>query len=76
LKIDDSDSRVSGNGNPLFLSREFDLVDFFVELIDLDWVLKVRVFPDLNFSVFSSSNKILSIFVNVKSINWTLVSIK
>lgn len=65
MKIDDSDNRVGGNSDPLFLRGEFDLIDFLVELINLDWVSEIRVLPYLDLSVLSSGDEVLTVLVDV-----------
>lgn len=76
LNVNDADLRVGGNGNPLFLGGDFKVVDFLIKFPNSDWVFQVGVFPEFDFSVFSSSNKILSIFVNIQGVDWSFVGLE
>lgn len=58
----------------MFLRGDFDVVDFLIEFPDSDWVLEISVFPELDFSVLSSGNKVLSVLVDVQGIDWSFVS--
>jgi hypothetical protein len=57
--------RVSGNGNPMLNRGDLKIVNGLIDFPFLNWSFKIRVFPEFDFSVFSSSNKVLTILVNI-----------
>lgn len=76
VNVNNKNRRVGGNGDPLLLSGNLNVIDFFVEFPNSDRIFKIRMFPELDLSVFSSSDKILSIFVDIQSIDRAVVGLK
>lgn len=54
--------------------RDLNVIDDLVDLPLLNWSLKVGVFPEFDLTVFSSSDEVLTVLVDVKSIDWSVVS--
>ena len=70
------DVGVGGNSDPRLLGSNFNIMDLLIEFPNSDWIFKIRVFPKLDFSVLSSGNKVLSILVNVQSIDWSFMGLE
>ncbi len=58
----------------MFNRRDFNIINSLVDFPFFNRSFKIWVFPKFNFSIFSSSNNILSIFVNIKSIYRAIMS--
>ncbi len=54
--------------------RNLNVIDDLVDLPLLDWSLEVGVLPELDLSVFTSGDEVLSVLVDVKSVDWSVVS--
>ncbi len=54
--------------------RDLYVIDDLVDLPLLDWGLEVGVLPELDLTVFTSGDEVLSVLVDVKSIYWSVVS--
>lgn len=74
IVINEENLRVSGNSNPVLNRGNLNIIDDLVELPLLNWSLEIRVLPELNLTVLSSGNKVLTVLVDIKSVNWSVMS--
>jgi hypothetical protein len=65
IVVNQKDLRISGNSNPMFNRGDFNIIDGLVDFPFLNRSLEVRVFPKFNFTVLSTSDKVLSVLVNI-----------
>jgi len=74
IVVNEEDLGVSGDSNPVLDRRDLNVIDDLVDLPLLDWSLEVGVLPELDLSVFTSGDEVLSVLVDVKSVDWSVVS--
>ncbi len=54
--------------------RDLNVIDDLVDLPLLNWSLEVGVLPEFDLSVFTSGDEVLSVLVDIQSVDWSVVS--